>query len=323
MSEAAFEHLINLNGHRTAARDARIRFEDEGHRYFLDGQLCRRADGWLSTTTFIHDFWEPFDADAIIFKMMKKERMQSGAFAGMSMTDINEAVTRLIANGERFTVNEKYVGMSAQEVKDAWNLNGEESCRLGSLMHLNCERYYNQVPIEPEHLEGVEREYELFLEFAQDHEHLEPFRTELMIFDLDLKITGSIDMLFIDPADGQLVMMDWKRLNKPMERTTQFNKYSTHPLLRHLPDTNLWHYAMQQNIYKYLLQKNYGFTVKEMYLVAMHHTMDRYAKHEVPDLQREIGLLFEERLRRLNGVPDPEPEPQDEVEALDLSQCIL
>lgn len=318
MSEAGYTYLKNLNPHPL---DNKIRFEDFGHLYYIDGKLCRKEDGWLSTTTFLHDFWEAFDAANIIHKMMKKELKKTKKCAGMSDRELGEAAQKAIDNGDKFVLNEKYSGMSAQEMKESWEKNGQKSCILGSKMHDKiCERYYNKLPINMEEIADVAKEYELFLEFAKDHEHLEPFRAEFMIFDTRVKITGSLDMLFRDPDGEHLHIYDWKRLNKPMEKTTKFKKYSTHPLLSHLPDCNFYHYALQQNIYKFILEKNYGFKVKSMVLVAMHSSMDKYETHEVPDLQKEISLLFEERYRKLNNIPEPS---EDITDTIDLSKCIL
>ena len=45
-------------------RDFQIRFEEEGHRYFLGGAQCRG-----SVTALIHAFSHPFNSDEVIAKM--------------------------------------------------------------------------------------------------------------------------------------------------------------------------------------------------------------------------------------------------------------
>ena len=52
-------------------------------------------------------------------------------------------------------------------------------------------------------------EWEYFLQFVGDHPELKPYRTEWMIYDEDLKLAGSIDMVY-ENADGTLSIYDWK-----------------------------------------------------------------------------------------------------------------
>ena len=48
-------------------------------------------------------------------------------------------------------------------------------------------------------------------------------------------------------------------------------------------DCNYVHYSLQLNIYKKILESNYGIQIRDMYLVCMHPTYDRYMKYEVMD----------------------------------------
>ena len=48
-----------------------------------------------------------------------------------------------------------------------------------------------------------------FTEAVKDHPELKPYRTEWTIYDEDLKISGSIDMIYENP-DGTLSIYDWK-----------------------------------------------------------------------------------------------------------------
>lgn len=62
-------------------------------------------------------------------------------------------------------------------------------------MHFNIECFYNGVPVTEKDQQTAEWNY-----FQQFHQHrvvgkLIPYRTEWMIWDDELKIAGSIDML--------------------------------------------------------------------------------------------------------------------------------
>ena len=42
------------------------------------------------------------------------------------------------------------------------------------------------------------------------------------------------------------------------------------PPLSHIPDTSVWHYRLQLNIYAYIVQKYYGHSVSGMTIVCCH-----------------------------------------------------
>jgi ATP-dependent exoDNAse (exonuclease V) beta subunit len=106
-------------------------------------------------------------------------------------------------------------------------------------------------------------EWKYFEKFEEEiGQNLEPYRTEWMIWDKELKFAGSIDMIFRNP-DGTLLIYDWKRCRQiKMDNKWQS---STNPIFSELPDTNFWHYSLQLNIYKYLLEKNY----KKKYIIII------------------------------------------------------
>ena len=74
-----------------------------------------------------------------------------------------------------------------------------------------------------------------------------------MIYDEELKIAGSIDMVFKE-LDGTLSIYDWKR-SKEIVQESRFNEYSIDSVINYIPDTNYWHYCLQLNVYKAILEK--------------------------------------------------------------------
>ena len=64
--------------------------------------------------------------------------------------------------------------------------------------------------------------------------------------------------------------------------------------VNHLPDTNYWHYCLQLNTYKYMIEQEYGKKVSEMYLVCLHpnNKNKSYQRFKVVDLQNEIKQLL-------------------------------
>jgi ATP-dependent exoDNAse (exonuclease V) beta subunit len=115
-----------------------------------------------------------------------------------------------------------------------------------------------------------------------------------MIYHEDVKIAGSIDMVYENP-DGTLSIYDWKR-SKDITSENTWNKFALNPLVGHIPDTNFWHYAMQLNTYKYILEEKYGKRIQELNLVRIHpdHPGKTYELISVPIMTREMIDLFSE-----------------------------
>ena len=272
-------YLSTINPHE---RDAFIEFEEGPHIYKIQGDPSQ----YTSVTTWNHSHFEHFDADAIIDKMM---------------------------NSKNWKTN-KYYGMSKEDIITQWDTSRDEASSAGTKMHYDIECYYNananananESPHKNTQLiENTSLEYSYFLKFAEDYKHLKPYRTEWMIWDSDVKIAGSVDMVFQDDANSDpdsILIYDWKR-SKEITKTSNFNKYALTECINHLPDTNFWHYSLQLNVYKYILEKNYGKKVKGLYLVCLHPSNKNGSYIRIPcaDLQKEVKDLFEMRKRQLEN----------------------
>ena len=110
-----------------------------------------------------------------------------------------------------------------------------------------------------------------------------------------MKLSGSIDMVYENP-DGTLMIYDWKR-SKEISRINKFDKYAEIYSISHLPDSNFWHYSLQLNTYKVILEKKYGKKVTNLRLVRLHPNCletneDTYELIDVPILKKEMIDLF-------------------------------
>ena len=106
-------------------------------------------------------------------------------------------------------------------------------------------------------------------------------------------------MVYENP-DGTLSIYDWKR-SKEITRINNFKKSAINKLICHMPDSNFWHYALQLNTYKRILERKYGKVVTDLYLVRLHPDAEEknYELIKLPDLTKEIDELFEERKQKL------------------------
>ena len=155
--------------------------------------------------------------------------------------------------------------MTREEIKMKWKNDGTEASVAGTNMHYNIECFYNGIDVE----DDGSLEWKYFLEFNEAvGKNLTPYRTEWMVWDKELRLAGSVDMLFENP-DGTLQIYDWKRVEE-LKHEPEFNKYATTHCISHLPDTNFWHYALQLNVYKAILESKYDKKITDLYLVCLH-----------------------------------------------------
>jgi|TARA_B110000259_G_scaffold182244_1_gene225550 ATP-dependent exoDNAse (exonuclease V) beta subunit len=263
-------------------RDNLISFEEKGHQYTVDEDLT-----YTSTTTWIKTFFEEFNSDKIIDKMTNSKNWE----------------------------NSKYYGKTKEQIKNEWKEQGNIASMLGTKLHQDIENYYNEIKVDNDSVE-----YQYFLNFRNEYPQLKPYRTEWCIWDKELKICGSIDMVFLD-EEGNLLIFDWKRC-KEIKTTDNWGKKSNHQHLKHITDTNFWHYALQLNIYKAILEKNYDSKISGLYIVCLHPNNTNYNKFEIPNLQKEVKLLFEERLEELNSIEVEEIEKNGKIYLVDINNNI-
>ena len=99
-------------------------------------------------------------------------------------------------------------------------------------------------------------EFSMLETFLRSMQGWRAFRTEWVIFGEEENIAGSID-LTAQNATGQLALIDWKRTSSLDSKF--FSPWKMLPPLNHVPDCAVWHYRLQLNIYRYILEKYYGF----------------------------------------------------------------
>jgi len=264
-------------------RDQLIKFYAKGHKYEI---VTDPTSKYTSVTTWNHQHFPKFDADKVIANIFKSKTWAPG---------------------------HKYWGLTAEQIKASWKSNGDAVSSQGTSLHERIENFMNNPSLEKgyTHLDLFNDyvssvvgedccEWKYFIDFVKDYPHMKPFRTEWMIFDEDLKIAGSIDMVYENP-DGTLAIYDWKR-SKEITKKTAWRQYASNPLIGHLDDTNFWHYSLQLNTYKAILERKYGKTVTSLCLVRLHPDTEEktYELLDVPILAKEIADLFEERKKQVS-----------------------
>jgi len=244
-------------------RDNLIHFDEPTHVYTVKGS----SKGICSITQFLHHFFPVFDADDIIKKMMRSKKWPSSP----------------------------WYGMSPAAIKAAWNANAKEASEAGTLMHLGVEMVMNgaEAAVPYETKQTIEWKY-FWNYWDKDVKIWEPWRTEWEVWDEELKLAGSIDMIYRNRKDGTFAIYDWKR-SKEIKMDNSFA--SGFGPVSHLPDTNYWHYTLQLNMYRWILEKHYGVVISEMALIVLHPNNKNYKRYVLNRLDDEIEAMVESRRR--------------------------
>lgn len=250
-------------------QDDDIDFLPEGHVYLYQGK-----QQLLPVSTLIAHFFEPFDA----------ERAAQQQF-------------------------ERY-GTPVAETLDKWKRIGRMASEVGTFVHEQTENWFQNGCFDTEYLfryngqvetVNVKCEQQQFLHFVSDYA-IKPYRQEWPIFDIELNLAGTVDMI-CQEDDGQFTIYDWKRSKKVVDATgnpivqafggrTSINGIT-------IPDTSYYHYCIQQNLYRYMLEQHYGLRVKGMNLVVLCPDYPDYRVVEVPimnSLVQQIATICKSQL---------------------------
>ena len=255
---AADKHEV-LQAANPMIRESRIKFDEVTHTYTVDGVKVP-----ISVTGLIHQFSHDFDP-----------------FAAIESMKVKDWETKQL----KFIKDDGEV-MTDEEIAASWSRNGEVQRSRGQLLHFHCEQFLNGCSIE----QPWSPEFEQFVALHNEiiSTHFQAFRTEVSVFHCGLKLAGQIDCLCKD-SDGRLVILDWKR----SRRIVMESRRQMQPPLHHLPDCNYFHYALQLNIYRWILESEYGYRVSSMFLGIFHPLSECYKCIEVPRLDAEMSLIVQ------------------------------
>ena len=250
-------------------QDQYIDFEPEGHIYIYRNQ--ETGDGsqrrLLPVSSLIAYFFEQFDAQAAAQRQWERNHIP-----------IEESLRK-------------------------WERIGKKASEVGTFVHEQTERYFKDGTFETdytfefagdvEHV-SIEKEKQYFLRFVRDY-MIRPYRQEWPVYDTELNIAGTIDMVCKED-DGTFTIYDWKRSSKVVNAVGQpiveafggrrgFNGIS-------LPDTAFYHYCIQQNLYRYMLEAHYGICVKAMNLVVLCPDYLSYVVAPVPKMDEVVQQII-------------------------------
>lgn len=204
-----------------------LRFTPQDHKYTSIKKEDERD--WVSVTSFIGNFKQPFEADRIAEKSSKNKKS-------------------------------KWYGMTPEAIKDAWKSEANRATTLGTWYH-NCresdicalenmERHGFTVPVfKPVEIEGIK--------YSPDQKLTDGVYPEHMVYLKSAGLCGQSDL--VEVVDGHVHITDYKT-NKEIkaEGFTNWEGIVTKmmPPVSHLDDCNLNHYTLQLSLYLYIILKH-------------------------------------------------------------------
>lgn len=211
-------------------RDNEIYMDEPTHIYYLNG--CPIS---ISGTGFLHLFFEPFDSKKAATELSIKAKPGS-----------------------------KYAGLSGDEILQMWT----SGSSAGTSMHKNIEDFWNGLY----KIDEI-RDKSRFGLFHQCYSWikkmgLEPYRTEWIIYDKEYDLAGSIDFVAKNPETGKYWVIDWKRSNE-IRRSSFKGKCGLGPC-SDVEDCNGFHYQIQVNLYKHILERNYNIEIEQCCIINLH-----------------------------------------------------
>jgi len=260
-------------------RDHHISFDHDSHTYYVNG--CK--EGYVSVTELTDKFFEPFDGPRIAKKMINR-------------SDFNTSPR--YAKYRKFMVGDRPEHEVVSDILRSWEDNKNHQAALGSQLHRYIELDINNEAQEEEDIIPEEnKERQQYHRYAKKKkaEGFVPYRTEWRLWDEQLKLAGTVDMVYKHSHTGLFHMVDWKRSKQI--NTFSF-KFGLGPCSS-LEDCNYSHYSLQLNIYKYLLEKNYGLEIEDMSIAVFHPDNEDFLEFKISNLQHIVQDMMQHRLDSL------------------------
>lgn len=205
-----------------------LRFTPQDHKY----TSLKKEDediNWLSVTSFIGTFKQPFDADTISVKSSKNKKS-------------------------------KWYGMTPEEIREAWKTEAKRATDLGTWYH-NCResdicsfenmmRQGATIPVfKPIEIEGVK--------YSPNQKLKDGIYPEHMVYLKSAGLCGQSDL--VEVVNGKVHITDYKT-NKEIKTEGYTNwegiTQKMMPPVSHLDDCHLNHYALQLSLYMYIILKH-------------------------------------------------------------------
>lgn len=242
--------------------DELLTFDQVKHQYFYQGIMVPR-----SVTGVVKSLMPKFDAMGIIDKYYEAWKLnRNSKYQGL--IQYLEDVARMDEPDIK------------QEIATMWRVNGSKRSAYGTRVHREIETYIKlgtepTVPVP---------ELGAFKLWMQSHPNLEIVYSELMVYCPIHRVAGTIDLVVRDKLNGIYSIVDFKTCAS-IDLKSAYGEKALGPA-EDLDNCNYVQYAIQLNLYGYLLRVSAGIEASSYTILQLYGTS--FAEFSCPDLQSRV-----------------------------------
>ena len=203
-----------------------VKFKEQNHSY---ESVVDEGIDWVSVTTFIGHFKEPFDAKGTADKVAKSKKS-------------------------------KWYGLTPQDIQGHWISEAKRSTDLGTWYHNQRESdltSHDNIVREGQTLPIIKPIYNDGVKYAPDQKLSDGIYPEHFVYLKSAGICGQSDL--VEVVNGHVNIMDYKTNKEIKNQGFKSWDGKTKKLLKplaHLDDCNLMHYNIQLSLYLYMILKH-------------------------------------------------------------------
>lgn len=225
-----------------------IFLNEETHTYFLrENQSIK----FISATTLLKQYFSSFEDKLYLieYNLMLKWNLKD-------ITRKSEQGLAMLAeiNQNKPFYLEEFRREKMPAIREEW----DKKRQFGIEMHKKIELFYTK----NEDPGDLPVDFYVFNRKLK-RDGFEPFQFEYRIYDMDSKVAGTVDALFRNKKTGKIKIIDWKFISS----MTFNSKNKAKPPCDNVSDTKFGLYSMQLSLYKYILEKNYGFEIEDAIII--------------------------------------------------------
>ena len=228
-----------------------VHFDDSGHVYKVYGENSngdmKLKFKPISVTTLIHKYQKPFDLEGNSLRVAQRE------------------------------------GVSQDEIKARWRTENKRACGYGTKMHTVVERTFNGEFVDDTTFTPNEKVVFSQINKVVGKMKSKPYdwESEKIVFDPEINVAGTIDLLGKNKDTGDYIIVDWKT-NKRIRFDNEYGENFLAPI-QDLPDCEFNLYGLQLSMYEKIL-KNGEFIPRDAKVkkfICHFHPVDGVHFHEV------------------------------------------
>lgn len=186
---------------------------------------------------------------------------------------------------------------SVEEVQAAWKAEGDKAVIKGTAFHEKMENLYKETgSFKLEDIDCAVFDSPLVdgIKLAKDLKLDTGIYPELLIYSHKYKLAGQADLIEI--INGKINVKDYKT-NKKIDKESYKHWKDGHEMMlfpvNNFMNSNYWHYALQLNIYMFLLKAhNPKLKVGDMFIYHIQED-ESVVPYEVENLQSDVKVLLE------------------------------